>query len=72
LVGDVVYLGNTVEGRPERQHVIICVGKEGWVWVYDSHATAYLREPLEVWYPEHFSRIRYCRIADAVSYVEGE
>jgi hypothetical protein len=70
--GDVVYLGNTVEGSSEWQHVIICVGKEGGVWVYDSHTTAYLREPLEVWYPEHFSLIRYCRIADAVSYAVGE
>jgi len=70
--GDVVYLGNTVEGRPEWQHMIICVGKKGGEWVYDSHTTAYLREPLEVWYPEHFSLIRYCHIADAVSYAEGE
>jgi hypothetical protein len=71
-VGDVVYLGNTVEGRTEWQHVIICVGKKSGEWVYDSHTTAYLREPLEVWYPEHFSLIRYCHIADAVSYAEGE
>ena len=25
--GDIVYLGNTVAGKPEWQHVIICVGK---------------------------------------------
>lgn len=70
--GDVVYLGNTVEGRPEWQHVIICVGKKRGEWVYDSHTTAYLRQPLDVWYPEHFSLIRYCHITDAVSYVEGK
>ena len=70
--GDVVYLGNTVAGRPEWQHVIICVGKKSGEWVYDSHTTAYLRQPLEVWYPEHFSLIRYCHIADVVSYAEGE
>jgi len=70
--GDVVYLGNTVEGSPEWQHVIICVGKKGREWVYDSHTTAYLRQPLDVWHPEHFSLIRYCHIADAVSYAEGE
>ena len=71
-VGDVVYLGNSVEGKTEWQHVIICVGRKGGEWVYDSHTTAYLRQPLEVWYPEHFSRIRYCHIADVVSYAEGE
>jgi hypothetical protein len=70
--GDVVYLGNVVEGRPEWQHVIICVGKKGGEWVYDSHTTAYLRQPLEVWYPAHFSLIRYCHIADAVSYAGFE
>jgi hypothetical protein len=70
--GDVVYLGNSVEGKTEWQHVIICVGKKGGEWVYDSHTTAYLREPLAVWYPEHFSLIRYCHIADAVSYAGGE
>ena len=70
--GDVVYLGNTVDGSPEWQHVIICVGKKSGEWVYDSHTTAYLREPLEVWYPAHFSLIRYCHIADVVSYAEGE
>ena len=71
-VGDVVYLGNTIAGKNEWQHVIICVGKKGGEWVYDSHTTAYRREPHEVWYPEHFSLIRYCHIADAVSYAEGE
>ncbi|MCX6363721.1 MAG: amidase domain-containing protein, partial [Actinobacteria bacterium] len=70
--GDVVYLGNTVDGKTEWQHVIICVGKKGGEWVYDSHTTAYLRQPLEVWYPEHFSLIRYCHIADAVSYAGGK
>jgi hypothetical protein len=66
--GDVVYLGNTVDGRTEWQHVIICAGRDHGQWVYDSHTTAYLRQPLEVWYPAHFSLIRYCHIADSVSY----
>ena len=70
--GDVVYLGNTVGGRPEWQHVIICEGKVNGGWVYDSHTKAYLRQPLDVWYPEHFSLIRFCLIADAVSYRGGE
>jgi hypothetical protein len=70
--GDVVYLGNTIEGKAEWQHVIICAGKTGGEWVYDSHTTAYLRQPLDVWYPEHFSLIRYSHIADAVSYAGGE
>ena len=70
--GDVVYLGNTVEGKTEWQHVIICVGRRGGEWVYDSQTTAYLRQPLDVWYPEHFSLIRYCHIADAVNYRGGE
>ena len=69
--GDVVYLGNTVAGKAEWQHVIICVGREGGRWVYDSHTVAHLRQPLEVWYPEHFALIRYCHIADAVSYDQG-
>jgi Putative amidase domain len=70
--GDVVYLGNIVEGKPELQHVIICVGKKGGEWLYDSHTTAYLRQPLDVWYPEHFSLIRYCHIASTVSYAAGD
>ncbi len=52
--------------------MIICVGKKGGEWVYDSHTTAYLRESLEVWYPEHFSLICYCHVADSVVYAEGE
>ena len=70
--GDVVYLGNTVAGKPEWQHVIICVGKNGGDWVYDSHTRAYLQQPIDVWYPEHFSLISYCHIADVVSYAQGE
>ncbi|MEI6449207.1 MAG: amidase domain-containing protein [Actinomycetes bacterium] len=70
--GDVVYLGNTIDGKDEWQHVIICVGKTGGTWVYDSHTAAHLRQPLEVWYPEHFSLVRYCHVADAVSYAEGD
>ncbi len=69
--GDVVYLGNRVDGKLEWQHVIICVGKKGGQWLYDSHTTAYRRQPLTVWYPEHFSEIRYCRIANVVTY-DGE
>lgn|GEM_PF-1767734 len=66
--GDVVYLGNTVDGAPEWQHVIICVGRADGEWVYDSHTVAYRRRPLAVWYPAHFSLIRYCRLADSVAY----
>jgi Putative amidase domain len=69
--GDVGYRGNTVAGETAWQHVIICAGKSGGELVYDSHTTAYLRQPLDVWYPEHFSLIRYCHIADAVSYTTG-
>jgi len=70
--GDIVYFGNTVEGKADWQHVIVCVGKNGGQWVYDSHTTAHLRQPLDVWYPEHFALIRYCHIADSVSYAQGE
>jgi len=66
--GDVVYLGNTVDGAREWQHVIICVGKAGGEWVYDSHTVAHRRRPLAVWYPAHFSLIRYCHIAGSVAY----
>jgi Putative amidase domain len=67
-VGDVVYLGDTTNGAPEWQHVIICVGKRGGQWVYDSHTVAHRRQPLATWYPTHFSLIRYCHLADGVSY----
>jgi hypothetical protein len=66
--GDVVYLGAVVDGKTEWQHVIICAGRRGGQWVYDSHTTAYLQRPLETWYPAHFTRIRFCHIADSVSY----
>ena len=66
--GDVVYLGNTVNGAREWQHVIICVGREHGEWVYDSHTVAHRRQPMETWYPAHFSLIRYCRLADSVAY----
>lgn len=66
--GDVVYLGAVVDGKTEWQHVIICAGRDGGRWVYDSHTTAYLHRPLTTWYPAHFSRIRFCHIADSVSY----
>ena len=70
--GDIVYLGNLVEGELEWQHVIICAGKKDGSWVYDSHTTAYRRRPLGTWYPEHFTEIRYCGVADVVSYPAGE
>lgn len=70
--GDVVHLGNTVAGNTEWQHVIIGVGKKQGVWVYDSHTAAHRRQPLSVWYPAHYSLIRYCRIADAVTYTRDE
>jgi hypothetical protein len=66
--GDVVYLGSTVNGEVEWQHVIICAGRDRGQWLYDSHTTPHLRQPLDVWYPAHFSLIRYCHIADSVSY----
>ena len=58
----------TVDGAREWQHVIICVGKAGGEWVYDSHTVAHRRRPLAVWYPAHFSLIRYCHIAGSVAY----
>ena len=57
-----------VDGAVEWQHVIICAGRQSGAWVYDSHTTAYCRRPLDVWYPEHFSEIRYCHVAGVVSY----
>ena len=66
--GDVVYLGVMKDDRPEWQHVIICVGKADGQWVYDSHTTAYRHATLNTWYPEHFSLIRYCSMADEVLY----
>ncbi|MEZ5125275.1 MAG: amidase domain-containing protein [Thermoleophilia bacterium] len=66
--GDVVYLGNRVHGCVEWQHVIICVGRRGGEFVYDSHTNARKRRPLGHWYPAHFSEVRFCRIADVVSY----
>lgn len=66
--GDVVYLGNRENGAVEWQHVIICVGRRDGEWVYDSHTTAYRRMTLDHWYPEHFSEIRFCRLADVVRY----
>ena len=67
-VGDVVYLGTVVNGVAQWQHVIICVGKRGARWVYDSHTVAHRRETLATWYPAHFSLIRFCHLADAVEY----
>jgi hypothetical protein len=66
--GDIVYLGADVGGKTEWQHVIVCAGRVHGQWVYDSHTTAYLRRPLETWYPAHFTRIRFCHIADSVGY----
>jgi hypothetical protein len=66
--GDIVYLGNVVGGKLEWQHVIICAGRQGGAWVYDSHTTAYRRETLDRWYPAHFTEVRFCRISGSVSY----
>lgn len=66
--GDIVYLGNTTDGKTEWQHVIICVGKERGHWVYDSHTTAHRHVTIDQFYPAHFSLIRYCRIAARVVY----
>jgi hypothetical protein len=68
--GDIVYLGNLVDGAVEWQHVIICAGRRGGEWVYDSHTTAYRRDTLDRWYPAHFTEVRYCRIAGVVNYTE--
>jgi hypothetical protein len=66
--GDIVYLGDRVGGRLEWQHVIICAGRKGGEWVYDSHTSAHRRVSLERWYPAPFREIRFCRIADRVRY----
>jgi hypothetical protein len=66
--GDIVYLGNLVDGKVEWQHVIICAGRQGGEWVYDSHTAACRRETLEHWYPAHFSEVRYCHVAGVVTY----
>jgi hypothetical protein len=70
--GDIVYLGNLVNGEVVWQHVIICVGRTKGEWLYDSHTTAHRRRPLSVWYPEHFSRISFCHVADEIVYEAGE
>ena len=58
--------------KVEWQHVIICAGRQGGEWVYDSHTTAYRRETLDRWYPEHFTEMRFCHIAGSVSYSAAE
>ena len=63
-----VYLGNVEGGKLEWQHVIICAGRRGREWVYDSHTTALRRVTLDHWYPAHFSAVRYCRVAGEVVY----
>ena len=70
--GDIVYLGNMVDGEREWQHVVICSGRRGGEWVYDSHTTAYRRATLDHWYPAYFTEVRFCRIADVVSYAATE
>jgi Putative amidase domain len=67
-VGDVVYLGNTTAGVATWEHVIICVARKHGRWLYDSHTVAHRRLPMSKWYPAHFSLIRYCHLADTVSY----
>jgi len=66
--GDVVYLGNLVDGAPQWQHAIICVGKRHGRWVYDSHTVAHRHRTLATWYPAHFTLIRFCHLADVVQY----
>ena len=67
--GDIVYLGNVVKGKTEWQHVIICVGKKGGRWVYDSHTEPHRRQPLSRFYPGHdLALIRFCHLADRVEY----
>lgn len=66
--GDIVYLGNVVDGAVEWQHVIFCSGRRGGEWVYDSHTAARRRVALGHWYPKHFTEVRFCRIADVVQY----
>ena len=61
-----------VDGEVEWQHVIICAGRKGGEWVYDSHTAAYRRVTLEHWYPAHFTEVRYCRIAGVVTYSATE
>jgi hypothetical protein len=70
--GDIVYLGNLVNGEVVWQHVIICVGRGQGECLYDSHTTAHRRRPLSVWYPGHFSRTCFCRVAGSVDYDPGE
>lgn len=67
-VGDVVYLGNVTAGVATWEHVIICVARRHGRWLYDSHTVAHKHLPMSKWYPAHFSLIRYCHLADAVSY----
>lgn len=67
--GDIVFLGNFWGGAVTWQHVIICAGRRRGEWVYDSHTAARQRRTLGWWYPEHFTEIRFCRIADDVTYV---
>jgi hypothetical protein len=66
--GDIVYLGNLEHGKVVWEHVIICAGRRGGEWVYDSHTTALKGVPLGHWYPAHFTAVRFCRVADAVVY----
>jgi len=68
--GDIVYLGNVVDGKLEWQHVIICAGRQEGEWVYDSHTAARRHGTLAHWYPAHFSAVRFCRIADSVVYTQ--
>jgi hypothetical protein len=70
--GDIVYLGNLVDGDVVWQHVIICAGRRKGEWLYDSHTTAHRRRPLSVWYPAHFSQVAFCHVADEVAYDPGE
>ena len=66
--GDVIYLGNLVDGAPQWQHAIICVGRRHGHWIYDSHTVAHRHRTLATWYPAHFTLIRFCHLADVVRY----
>ena len=47
---------------------VVLAGRQGAEWVYDSHTAAYRHATLDHWYPAHFTEVRFCRIADVVSY----
>ncbi len=46
-----------VEGKVEWQHVIVCAGRQGGEWVYDSHTTA-CRRGRSITVPARLTAIR--------------